>query len=41
MLGGMDWAGLETAAELFGVVDVDLLIHRLAAIRAWQNEVDS
>lgn len=38
VLGGMDWAGLEAAVEMFGADDVDLLIHRLAAIRDWQNE---
>jgi hypothetical protein len=38
VLGGLDWAGLESAADLFGIVDMDLLIHRLVEIRRWQQE---
>jgi hypothetical protein len=40
-LGGLDWAGLETACDVFGVDDVDLMIHRLVAIRDFQAEQES
>jgi hypothetical protein len=32
-LGGLDWAGLPTAMQIFGVQDPDTLIHALVAIR--------
>ena len=40
-LGGLDWAGLETACDVFGVYDIDLMIHRLVAIRDFQAEQES
>lgn len=31
--GGVHWAGLDFAVELFGVEDVEGLLHRLLAIK--------
>jgi hypothetical protein len=33
MLGGLDWLGLEIAAERFGVDDIEVLITQLETIR--------
>lgn len=33
-MGGIDWAGLPLAVELFGIADVDVLLHRLQVIKA-------
>lgn len=33
LLGGMEWEGVEVAAAIYGVEDVDLWLHELAAIR--------
>lgn len=32
-MGGMDWAGLPLACELFGVTDVEALLQRLLVIK--------
>jgi hypothetical protein len=37
-MGGMEWAALETVAEMLGVEDVELFVVRLTTIRDWQNE---
>ena len=37
MMGGMDWAALETVSDVFGIVDIESLIVRLNAIREFQN----
>lgn len=31
--GGIDWGGLPLAAELFGIADVEMLMHRLRVIK--------
>lgn len=36
-MGGMDWAALETVAEIIGADDIEKLVIRLVAIRDWQN----
>lgn len=33
-MGGLDWAGLPLAVALFGINDVDGLLHRLQVIKA-------
>jgi|LakMenEpi03Aug12_release.lakeMendotaPanAssembly.Ray.scaffolds.fasta_scaffold08531_9 hypothetical protein len=33
MLGGIDWAGLEIAAEIVGVADIEELVAHLEMIR--------
>ena len=40
MLGGLDWAGLPVACELFGVKDVDALVRNLVTIREYQRPKD-
>lgn len=40
LLGGMDWAGMETVAEMLGITDIDALIVRLATIRDWTTRRD-
>jgi hypothetical protein len=40
MLGGLDWAGLPVAAEMFGVDDVDSLVRDLVTIRDYQRPKD-
>lgn len=35
-MGGLDWAGLPLAVELYGVRDVELLVHALLAIKTHQ-----
>lgn len=40
VMGGIDWAALPVVAELFGISDIDLLIHQLVAIRDWQRETE-
>lgn len=37
-MGGLDWAGLETIADMLGIDDVEGLIVRLAAIRDHQRQ---
>ena len=37
-MGGIDWTALPIVCELFGIADVDLLIHQLVAIRDAQRE---
>lgn len=39
--GTFDWAGLPLVAGLFGVADVDGLITRLQAIKAYARKKDS
>lgn len=34
--GGLDWAGLDVAVELYGVDDVEMLIERLLVIRDYE-----
>lgn len=34
--GGLDWAGLPYALALFGVREVEPLLHRLSVIKAWK-----
>ena len=36
-MGGFEWGGVELAAEMFGVQDVELWLHELAAIRNHDN----
>lgn len=38
LMGGIDWAALPVVAELYGITDIDLLIHQLVAIRDSQRE---
>lgn len=38
MLGGLDWQGLHTVAELLGVQDIEALIADLIVIREWRKE---
>lgn len=33
LMGGLDWAALDTVCELYGIEDVENFIHQLAAIR--------
>ena len=40
LLGGLDWAGLPIAAEMYGVDDVDALVRDLATIREFQRPRD-
>lgn len=35
-MGGMDWAGLQLAVAMFGIVDVEGLIDRLLLIKAYK-----
>lgn len=37
LLGGLDWAGLHTVAEILGYDDIELLVTQLAVIRDRQN----
>jgi hypothetical protein len=37
-MGGIDGALLPVVAEIYGITDLDLLLHQLAAIRDWQRE---
>lgn len=37
LLGGMEWAGLETVADLLGYDDIELLIYQLTVIRDHQR----
>lgn len=34
--GGYDWRGVEILAEVYGVQDVEMLIERLAVIKAYE-----
>jgi hypothetical protein len=38
MLGGLDWAGLPVAAELYGITDIDSLVRHLIVIRDYRHE---
>ncbi|MFI0609118.1 MAG: hypothetical protein ACH37Z_14670 [Anaerolineae bacterium] len=40
-LGGLEWAGLETAAALVGIEDIETLVAQLVVIRDWQRERDA
>lgn len=40
MLGGMEWAGIETVADLLGYDDVEILVTQLATIRDFQDRQD-
>lgn len=35
-MGGIDWAGLPLACAVFGVRDVELLIHRLVTLKTYR-----
>lgn len=35
-MGGVDWAGLELHVELFGIADVEGLVHRLHVIKGYR-----
>lgn len=37
-MGGLDWAGLETIADMLGIDDIEGLIVRLCAIRDHQRQ---
>ena len=37
-MGGLDWSGLSIHAELYGIEDVDMLIHRLHVIKGHRPE---
>ena len=37
-MGGVDWNALPIIAELFGVADIELLIHRLQIIKMHKPE---
>lgn len=39
-MGGIDWAGLPVAVTLFGVRDVEGLMHRLALIKSHRAPED-
>lgn len=36
-MGGLDFAALETVALLVDRQDLEILIHQLACLRAWQK----
>lgn len=38
MLGGIEWAGLETVAGILGYDDMEILVTQLQAIRRFQAE---
>lgn len=40
LMGGIDWAALPVIAELYGITDIDILIHQLVAIRDSQRETE-
>lgn len=37
LLGGMEWAGLETVAEIVGICDIEGLVHDMTTIRDFQD----
>lgn len=37
ILGGLEWSGLQVAAEMFGVEDIDALVRDLVTIRDFQR----
>lgn len=39
-MGGIEWAALDSIAELLGVKDVDLLIRQLVVIRESQKPTE-
>lgn len=41
LLGGMDWAGLETVADMLGYEDMEMLVTQLQTIREFQSAVKS
>jgi hypothetical protein len=38
--GGLDWSGLPYALALFGVREVEPLLHRLIVIKTWKPRKD-
>lgn len=36
-MGGFDWRGVELLADLYGVEDLELLVERLGAIKAYES----
>ena len=39
-MGGLDWAGLPLAVGMFGIADVDGLLHRLQVIKGHKPPTD-
>jgi hypothetical protein len=39
-MGGIDWSGLDVAAEMFGVDDLEMLVERLTVIKAHKPKDD-
>ena len=37
-MGGVDWSGLPLIAELYGVSDIEGLLHRLLVIKTHQTD---
>jgi hypothetical protein len=40
-MGGIDWAGLPLVVELLGVIDIEMLLHRLLVIRSHTPDTTS
>lgn len=38
MGGALDWSALPVVAEILGIEDIEMFVHRLAAVRDWQAE---
>ncbi len=38
MGGEINWAALETVAEVFGIADIERFVFELEALRDWQQE---
>lgn len=38
MMGGLDWAALDTVVNVIGVTDVEALLVRLVTIRDFKND---
>lgn len=36
-MGGLEWAALETVADVLGVQDIEALIEDITTIREWQK----
>lgn len=40
-MGGIDWSGLETLVDVYGIADVDGLVERLVVIKTHKPEKDT
>lgn len=38
-MGGLDWAGLPLVAEMLGVTDIEMFVHRLSVIKLHRPDV--